>query len=242
MSLFGRGVDEAIRKHAVEQYPRESCGIVVNNEYVPLENMLVHGEDAFEFSAEELMRPGLQAVAHSHPNGPNAPSRADMEQQIAMDIPWGLISTTSEYSQDVFWWGPGVEMPPLIGRDFRHGPSGSDKKGDCYALVRDWYSVNQGLSLPEFPRDDNWWDMGQNMYLHNFMNCGFHPISYEDLRPGDSILAHVLSPVPNHAGIYIGNGLILHHLPKRLSREEPIARWKHLITHCLRHDGKTYAS
>jgi len=40
--------------------------------------------------------------------------------------------------------------------------------------------------------------------------------------------------VTNHAGIYIGNGLFLHHLPNRLSREEPVMRWKSLITHVLR--------
>jgi hypothetical protein len=31
--------------------------------------------------------------------------------------------------------------------------------------------------------------------------------------------------------------VVLHHLAERLSRREPWPRWRHYITHWLRHDG-----
>lgn len=232
--MFGPDVDAAIQEHARACYPRESCGVVKAGVYVPLENLDPDPEHAFDFDRQVLLDPEVQAVAHSHPGGPAHPSETDMRQQMAMALPWGLVTTDGHRAGDVMWWGPGVPTPPLIGRGFRHGPSGSDGCGDCYALVRDWYQTHRGVLLDEFPRDDEWWNKGQDLYAQAIKPQGFVPVSLEDLQPGDGVLAHVLSPVVNHAGIYVGNGLILHHLPNRLSREEPLMRWRHLITHTLR--------
>ena len=40
-----------------------------------------------------------------------------------------------------------IISPPLIGREFRHGASGSDDKGDCYALIKDWYFLEKGVKI-----------------------------------------------------------------------------------------------
>jgi cell wall-associated NlpC family hydrolase len=232
--MFGHEVDFAIREHAKAEYPKESCGVIKNGVYIPLVNRAENPKEEFDFDPAVLTEEGIQAIVHSHPDGPDHPSRADMEQQMATGLLWGLVCTDGKETTPPWWWGPGVETPPLIGREFRHGPVGSDGKGDCYALVRDWYKINMGLELPEYPRDNQWWDTGEDMYRANFAASGFEPISLERIQIGDGILAHVLSNVPNHAGVYVGNGLILHHLPNRLSREEPLMRWKNLITHVLR--------
>lgn len=232
--MFGPDVEAAIHGHAMAAYPHESCGIVRNGIYEPMVNNDPDPANAFDFERAVLTDPAVQAIVHSHPDGPLYPSALDMEQQLAMDIPWGLVMTNGEYCEPTLWWGPGVAMPPLVGRGFRHGPSGSDGRGDCYALVKDWYKIHRGLDMVEVPRDHEWWAKGQDLYTAHLQPQRFREITIEQLQPGDGVLMHVLATVPNHAGIYLGNGLILHHLPNRLSREEPLMRWRHLVTHFLR--------
>lgn len=232
--MFGADVDQQIQAHALEAFPNEACGVVRGGVYERLVNNDPNPTEAFDFDREILLDPAVQAIVHSHPGGPAYPSAVDMTQQLATDLLWGLVATDGESCQPVMWWGPGVPMPPLIGRDFRHGPSGSDGRGDCYALVRDWYCEQRGLILPEVPRDNEWWNTGQSLYTDHLHPLGFRAITLDQLQPGDGLLLHVLSPVPNHAAIYVGGGLILHHLPNRLSRREPFGRWQNLVTHVLR--------
>jgi cell wall-associated NlpC family hydrolase len=67
-------------------------------------------------------------------------------------------------------------------------------------------------------------------------------VTGEPREVGDVLLAWVMSDVPNHAAIYIGSGLIAHHLPQRYSREEPVERWRHYIAHQLRYVGSPHAA
>jgi cell wall-associated NlpC family hydrolase len=42
----------------------------------------------------------------------------------------------------------------------------------------------------------------------------------EELQYGDAILMQLASPLPNHAAVYLGDQLILHHLQGRLSSRD----------------------
>jgi cell wall-associated NlpC family hydrolase len=237
---FGAEVDAAARAHALAAFPEEACGIVVNNTYVALTNIAENPRETFEIASEEMLRPGIQAIVHSHPNALAEPSAEDMEQQLATGLPWGIVATDGTVAHDPMWWGPGIPIPPLVGRDFRHGPSGSDGKGDCYALIRDWYLLERGIELPEFPRGQEWWHKGGDLYRSGFAKAGFRVISIEDIAPGDVLLMQIQSPVPNHGAIFIGEGgLLLHHLANRLSRKDPLTRWLQFVTHALRHESQS---
>mgnify|MGYP003704446663 CR=1 FL=1 len=80
---------------------------------------------------------------------------------------------------------------------------------------------------------------GQNLYLDNFGSAGFEAlgsVQSEDMEVGDVLLMQVASPVPNHAAIYLGDGLILHHLQGRLSSRDVYGGyWQKITTHTLRH-------
>jgi cell wall-associated NlpC family hydrolase len=130
----------------------------------------------------------------------------------------------------------------LLGRDFRPGPSGSDGRGDCYALIRDWYAEHRGIELPEFPRDDEWWEHGEDLYRENFAAAGFVQIAPEAMQPGDVVLAQVMASTTNHGGIVLPNGLVLHHLRNRLSRAEPLGPWMRFVTHVLRYAADNQAA
>jgi len=52
------------------------------------------------------------------------------------------------------------------------------------------------------------------------------------------IVMQVRAPVPNHAGVYIGDGLMLHHLYNRLSSRDVYGGyWQECTRIVLRHPG-----
>ena len=105
--------------------------------------------------------------------------------------------------------------------------------------MRDWFRSERGVLLPNFARFDDWWKRGENLYLDNFSRVGFEVVNFADLRnllPGDCFLMQVASPVPNHAAVYLGDGLILHHLQGRLSSRDVYGGyWQKVTTHVLRY-------
>lgn len=238
---------EAIQAHAMRDYPNESCGVITADGYTPLRNLANTPSHYFDCNAELapfLLRDIALALAHSHPDGPSGPSQLDMRQQAAQCIPWGIVMSTPEVASEPFWWGPGVATPPLIGREFRHGPSGSDGRGDCYALIRDYFLLHRGVTLMEMPRDDNWWEASDgrphlSLYEDHFAEAGFHLADRTTPEIGDVLLLRYPGSVQtaNHGGIYMGRGEFLHHLTNRVSRIDQVARFARFVTLWLRHAG-----
>lgn len=232
--MFDATVIAAAKAHALAAYPAESVGFVVAGAYEPQVNLAAAPGETFRVEDAaylDAVARGLEAVLHSHPDGHDHPSRLDMEQQAATGVPWGICTVRNGIVAEPFFWGGRTPVPELVGRVFRHGVT------DCYALIRDWYRLERGVALPEYARDHEWWQAGQNLYLENFTDAGFVAYTLPDgAEPavGDVFLGTVRSPVPNHGGVYIGDGLILHHLQDRLSRREPVYSWRKFITHWLR--------
>lgn len=223
--MFDAAVDQAIKAHALEYYPRESCGLVTINGYVPCDNIADDPETDFRVDpALWLEHDPVLAVVHSHTNGREHPTRMDMQGQIDTGVPWGMVVTDGTDTTDVLWWGPGVPIPPLEERPFRHGPSGSDGHGDCYALIKDYFAL-RGIEIPEFPRDDGWWKHNPDLdlYMKYFGEAGF--IEIEEAEPHCVFLIKVRSKVYNHGGIITEDFLALHHLAWSLSAKQPFGHW-----------------
>lgn len=241
--MFGPGVEQEARKHASDEYPKESCGIVVDDEYKRLRNTSNSPRSSFSFDKgvfiPYFLSGGLQAIVHSHPDGPEYPSAKDMQSQIDSALPFGIICIDKSGRHTMFWFGDQVPIPPLEGRPFRHGVT------DCYAVIRDWYRMEQDILLPEFPRDWKWWENGGDLYQDNLEKAGFErmPVSLKK-KEGDVFFMAIRSQTANHAGVYIGNGEILHHLTggpgydlTRPSRREPLVRRVNMIQFWARYTG-----
>jgi len=230
--MFGRDVDAEIMA-AAKGSSDEICGYVQNGRVVFVPNESETPENSFLI--RELPETA-DAVFHSHPGGPFYPSASDMAQQYATAIPWAIACFDNNRSE-VVWFGDGVPTAPLIGRGFRHGVT------DCYEAIRDFYKRIHSIDLIHIPRDWSWWD-NQCLYEDNFARAGFKSIAPEEMRPGDAFLATIRAKTPNHAGVYIGDGLIYHHTssrdgydPYRLSTVEPAARWLPYLHKALRYDN-----
>lgn len=211
-----------IRAHAARDYPRESCGLVVvfkgRQRYVPCRNIaeknehfVIHPEDLA--AAEDFGTPAL--VVHSHPNVAPLPSDADLVGCEQSGLPWLIVNWPTGAVQT---FAPSGYRAPLVGRQFTHGVL------DCYTLIRDYYRDTLAIELPNFPRADEWWLKGQNLYLENFAAAGF--VAVCDLpRMHDGLLMQVASPVPNHAAVMLDHGCILHHQMGRLSSKDVYGGW-----------------
>lgn len=203
---------------------------MVGGKYIRSKNVHEHPETNFRidpvllqtFAAEDI-----QAIAHSHPFVQPWPSKTDMEQQALWDIPWAIASVAANddpFVMDLFWFGDCLPRLPLVGRPFRPGVQ------DCYALARDYYFVEHGLEIPDFPRDDNWWGRypghePENLFEEHLEASGFRVIDPIDVRPGDGFACPYATSVICHCGIILEGDRVLHHFSKRLSEIVPADKW-----------------
>lgn len=195
------------------------------------------------------------AVVHSHTNGVQVPGKADMAGQAESGVPWAIMVTDGDVVGEPIWFGDQLPIPPLFGRPFVHGIC------DCYSLVRDAFRlgkyelISESLPVDERiydwpyepvnlelgPRDDNWWANGGNLYNDGFQAVGFTTIAEglnvlpTDLRVGDCFISRMRSAVANHGGVYVGNGLILHHLTGYNSHRSVLNLWLPRIERWLRY-------
>lgn len=249
--MFKPEVLKAIQDHAVEDAPAESCGVVISEGgtevYVRCRNLNGNGEE-FKLSAEDWAdaeeRGEILAIVHSHPDESAEPSELDLLTCEEEGVPWIIVSVRDGKVEDTRVVTPTGWKAPLVGRSFFHGVL------DCYTLIRDWYSREAGISLPDFERADDWWAKGENLYVENFEKAGFRRLKEgEPVKEADVLLMQVRAKVPNHAGVYIGDSALteapelhkihdafLHHLYGRLSTREVYGGyWKECTTHVLRH-------
>jgi proteasome lid subunit RPN8/RPN11 len=232
------GIKEEALQHARDEFPKESCGLVAvvkgRKRYFACRNLAETPSEHFVLDPEQYAeiedKGEIVAVIHSHPITNHAPSQADQVACEKSGLPWHIVNPQTEQ------WGycepKGFELP-YVGREFVFGLV------DCYSLCRDWYKREMSLDLRDYQRRDRFWLRGENLYLDNFAKEGFRAVPHGDLQWGDAILMQLSSPLPNHAAIYLGDQLILHHAQGRLSSRDVYGGyyWKNTAL-VLRHESR----
>lgn len=223
---------QAILNWAKECYPAEACGVIVAGEFIPCANVSTD-KNQFEIDPKDLARAEdkgeIQAYVHSHPDGTAYASQADLVQLEHHDKAW-VICGYPEGDFKVYL--PTGYKAPLIGRDYYHGLL------DCYTIVKDFYSRELGIVLPDFERKDRWWEdkSHSSLYLENYEKAGGVEVDIDTLQYGDVLLCRVgRTEHVNHAVIWlgdnaelksektepcVGSSLILHHPYGRKSCRE----------------------
>lgn len=228
MEALSDQTKDEIREHAREAFPNECCGVIIKlgkkqavrrcrNESpppTPLCDIRASSRHNYSTNVEDLRKAEEEGEVvlsyHSHIESSPEPSIGDKADVERKKIPCVIVSWPADTWS---FYAPTGWKSPLIGRPFVHGIL------DCYTIIQDYYEAELSIVLPDFDRDDLWWKKGKNLYLDNFSKVGFREV--EGMQLHDIILMQLQSPVPNHAGIYLGDGMMLHHPPSRLSCRMP---------------------
>ena len=225
---------DAALKHAKEQDPRESVGVLIvikgKEQYYPCNNLSTYSQQCFILDPEDYVKADaigeITAIVHSHPVTPPSPSQADKVSCEQSGLKWHIVNPKTEM------WGycePTGYKPPLIGRQWVWGVT------DCWSLVRDYYKEQHNIQLLDYQRPTTPQDFLNNPLFEQYaQRTGFRELNKDEkLQKGDVLLMSILHPTLNHVAIFLGDE-ILHHLADRLSTREPYNEW------LLKCTGKRY--
>ncbi|EGO8461990.1 peptidase P60 [Escherichia coli] len=216
---------EAIRAHVAAEYPNEACGVVVQTgraqNYIPCRNVSDNPTESFTLAPEDKSAAAEQGeiimVIHSHPDVVQlVPSELDRIQCDWSGVEWGIMS-----------WPDGdfCTISPREDRDYT-GRRWVLGFADCWTLIREWYQREKGVETGNYSVDYEWWiDGKENRYDDNWQKEGFVEVPADQMRPGDMVMMQIQSPVTNHAAIYLGDNLILHHMTDQLSARVPYGKY-----------------
>lgn len=228
----------AAERHAIFEFPRESCGILFmsnkdgQEHYHPCRNIAPTPNQHFAIAPEdyEKARAGGEIVGfvHSHPGYPPIPSEGDLTSCELTETAWHIVrvdlNEVTDRIEATGWhsWKPNGYRAPLVGRSFHYGVQ------DCFALARDWYLEELGVVLPDVLHGpDEWWQ-DKNSTFSPYEDSSNHekvglirldgPVN---LQVGDLVVMQIRSRTgkPNHVGIITDSQrcIMLHHLHGALS-------------------------
>jgi len=210
-------LDDSILEHARSESPKECCGVIIvfkgRERYIPCRNIYDFPEESFSIhpedyaDAEDLGE--IIKIVHSHPKTPPEPTQPDLVGIEKTGIPWLIVDPHTGRTTET---NPSGYIAPLVGREYSFGVL------DCLTLIQDYYSRKLGIELPDYPREEFWYETGENLILDRYAENGFQKV--DDLQKHDVILMYGGSKVPNHLGVYLGGGDILHHVGFKLSSRD----------------------
>lgn len=202
--------------------------------FVPMTNLHKQPRDFYKMDLSTVIRYHvIHGIFHSHPSGELEPSFADMQSQISWDIPFYICTLSRKNTfMDFFGWGDQLPVPSLTSRTFRSGVN------DCYSLYRHWKWLNEGVLVPEYPRDRSFYDGSVKTPFEDPDALGlYEEVPLSDARPGDGLLFTLRRGRNTHCGVYTGQGLLMHHLHGKISKEEPLQPWARFLHKVMRYRG-----
>lgn len=224
-------IKKKIKQYSLSNKEVENCGLLLNNGksilIIKLKNESKNPTEHFLISPKSIKKVQKKSQIigfwHSHPDGEfNEIDKAVSEKT-------GLISIIYDIPNDSFiqYEPQGLEIP-FENRPFLLGVL------DCYELVKDFYSRNLNILLPDLKHEaryvnENW---AESKYLQKynneyygglrdfFLNNGFREVSGEPIKYDILLLKLPTLKTPIHCAIYLGDNNVLHHMPYELSKKE----------------------
>lgn len=127
------------------------------------------------------------------------------------------------------------EYKHLLGRKYVAG------KDDCYGLIRAYYKDVLGVELKNFARPAGFYKHKDLDIINNLIfvdKWKSRSLSVRMLQIGDALIYSIgdRSGIANHLGVYVGNGMFVHHMIDRPSVEEPLMdKWTSRLLAVVRH-------
>ena len=222
----------AMQAHAAEEFPREACGVVIEEagaaKYWPCVNIATDLEIMVAaprslIAAEDAGR--LLGYAHSHAQGPPSPTFLDIKFCNRSELPWWIVQAHGDQ-----WSRLNPIGRKLVERQYVFGVD------DCWSVCREWYNTVMELDLPDFVRSFGFWTEGFEPHVHHMKDASLEEVSKDDVRRGDLLLFKLGAATISHCGVVIGDGTMLHHMETSLSRYEQLNdKWAKRIAKVVRH-------
>jgi proteasome lid subunit RPN8/RPN11 len=211
-------IKNKIKNHALEEAPRECCGIIVNNTTVMrCRNIATKPTDHFTLNPLDYMKAAqkgdIRAIYHSH---------LDEEKFSPSDI---INSQTHEVNYILYNIKNNSfsEFDPAKKKTFIHSIPFRTGVSDCMTLVINYYKENFNIDLSDlnFLRTKEDWKERDPLLIQKIIELNrtnhsdlFEEILFEKttLQKHDIIsLEYIRGKGVCHTAVYTGNGNIFHH-------------------------------
>lgn len=220
-----------ICEEAEKNYPNESCGLILKKgkkqRFVSVPNTSTNPGSEFLMNKVDVEAAAegdeIIAIWHTHCDESSKASQADIWCCEAMALPWVIVAIykkedgTFRFSE-MNLVEPNGQIVEYVGRPYVFGAL------DCWTLIRDYYKREFDVVLGEYPRVPEFWRDPATDFFGNKDNWeaeGLYRIQESEMKKGDIIFfATDGSGKPNHAAVFVGNDLILHHATNRLSKHD----------------------
>lgn len=207
-------VVDAVLAHASDCHPLECCGVVAGGAYRRLTNLSARpGHFVMDMRGyiRIARRERIETICHSHVGAGPAPSDLDRAGCEQTGLPWLIVSWPDGDHRRI---EPNGWTPPLTGRPWQWGSQ------DCFGLVRDGLQHYAGIAIPDIVREWGFWDR-HDLIDEQFAAAGFRETE-EEPRHLDVLAMRVGSRnFPNHLGLFLEPGIVLHQLLGRPSVRQP---------------------
>jgi len=215
MIILNEVQKQKIKYESLKCHPNEMCGVLIEEDFIPLANVSTNPEDSFKFASSSLIpyTGKIKAIVHSHCRNikypeildTRTPSVADLQNQKKTGVPW-LIITTEGFTVSEPLEFPRIPNNNYIGRPFIWFVN------DCYSIVQDWYKFELGIDLPDHKALIDYKDLthSSNLFLEHLEEYKFTKlVQIQDIQEGDILILNFKGRMGNHLGIYT-NGEVLH--------------------------------
>ena len=231
---------DTIQKQAYSNPTQEVCGYIgtlLDNSghliAMPCENSHEVPAEHFRIDISEVRRVEQAinpiAIYHSHINGILAPSEHDRKVADELGLPSFIFSNDHQNS---VCYVPPTYLPPLEGRKF------VPLIHDCITFVRDYYRAVLNIILSEPERTYRTWDFFAEKIPQWITDHEFEV--FTEPEPHDILVLSINNEgIPNHAGIYEGDGIMSHQRADSPSNKTVYGgSWVKATSFALRHKSR----
>tara|TARA_Y100000004_G_C8862084_1_gene389527 strand:- start:221 stop:964 length:744 start_codon:yes stop_codon:yes gene_type:complete len=230
--MLTEDIKNSIKSHALEKAPEECCGLIFddgvkmnsfkckNDAQNPLVNFSINPIDYLKCS----YRGNIVATYHSHKNN-DMFSYLDKENSINHRLDYVMYNIKSnsfhhyDYKKNKIFY---LNIPFQVG------------KNDCFTLVRNYMKENLSVELPEeviraYKKGSEKKDLQKSIDLIEKVSLDYDERKFfkvkienkSDLKENDIVVLG-LKGKPMHLGVFLGNGLILHHPRNKFATSEQV--------------------
>ena len=233
-------VKNIIKNHALESYPDECCGFVVDyraeNKALRCKNFSQFPKKHFSISPKDYLKISksyqIKAIYHSHPEGEESFSPYDLINSNGHLLNYIMYNVKND---NFTFYDPRKNKTFIDYSEFKIGVS------DCYTFVQKYYKrIGINLKDSDYSRSDDWHQEKPNLSEEiAALNKDVKkiPVSSE-FKKYDILLFEMLKgKTANHVGIYLGNNTIIHRPRNKFVTIEALSeRRKNKISTIYRHE------